>query len=114
MDKKNEFKFSTLRQFGSENISFTATIYSEKHALAINEIEAQIVQIDTVITKAFIAVQEREISEKALLAAASERRTAEVKKLDEALKEEMRAKKEAQNTMVEAERLSKKLGKNGK
>lgn len=111
MDKKNEFKFSTLRQFGSENISFTATIYSEKQALSADEIAEQIDQIDTVIQNGFVAVQEREINEKQLLADASERRTAEVKKLDEALKKEMDAKAAAGDTMKKAEKLSDKLAK---
>ena len=64
------------------------------------------------LNKAFIAVQEREISEKALLAAASDRRKSEVAKLDEALKAEMEEKKVAQRTMEEAVRLDKKLNKN--
>ena len=107
----NEFKFSTLRQFGSEQVSFTSTIHSTEAVLPQSEIEAQVKMIGTVIEKAFIGVQEREISEKALLIAASERRTAEVKKLDESLKEEMKAKSDAQKTMHDAERLSKKLSK---
>ena len=60
----NEFKFSTLRQFGSENVSYTATIHSDKQVLTDVEIDQQINQIDVAISKAFIAVQEREISEK--------------------------------------------------
>jgi hypothetical protein len=111
MDKQNEFKFSTLRQFGSENLSFTATIFSDKQALSTKEIKEQIDQIGSAVTLAFIGVQEREISEKALLVAASERRTAEVAKLDAALKDEMTAKQNAQRTMKEAERLSNKSKK---
>jgi len=107
----NEFKFSTLRQFGSENVSFTATVHSDNATLSEKEIEAQINQIDTALTKAFIAVQEREINEKQLLVNASERRRAEVAKLDASLKEEMKAKELAQKTMAEAEKLSKKLSK---
>jgi len=107
----NEFKFSTLRQFGSENVSFTSTIHSTDAVLPESEIEAQVAMISTLINRAFIATQEREISEKALLVAASERRTAEVKKLDEALAKEMKAKSDAQKTMHDAERLSKKLAK---
>lgn len=112
MNKQNEFKFSTLRQFGSENISFTATVVSDKPALSDAEIQAQITQINSVINKGFVAVQEREISEKELLANASERRRAEVKKLDDALKLEMDAKQVAEKTMRDAEKLSKKYGKN--
>jgi hypothetical protein len=111
MEKKNEFKFSVLRQFGSENISFTATIQSDKTMLSEAEIDQQVFQTDMLIRKAFIGVQEREISEKALLAEASERRRAEVAKLDEALKAEMKAKESAQKTMKDAERASKKLTK---
>ena len=109
--EKNEFKFSTLRQFGSENISFTATLYSDKTSLTNEEQDEQINQVSSLINKAFIAVQEREISEKALLVGASERRRAEVVKLDTALKEEMKAKVDAEKTMKEAERLSNKLNR---
>jgi hypothetical protein len=109
MDKLNEFKISALRQFGSENISFNATIFSPKQTLSDDEIQAQVDQINKVINQTFISVQEREISEKSLLVAASERRTAEVAKLDAALKEEMRQKDEAHKTMKQAEKLSNKL-----
>lgn len=105
----NEFKFSSLRQFGSENVSFTATIHSIKAVLSDNEIEEQVGQVSTLLNRAFIAVQEREISEKALLVAASERRTAEVAKLDAQLKLEMEAKSKAGDTMRKAEKLSNKL-----
>ena len=108
----NKFKFSTLRQFGSENISFTSEIESDQEVLSPDQIESQIGQVNELLNKAFIAVQEREISEKALLAAASDRRKAEVAKLDEALKAEMEEKKVAQRTMEEAVRLDKKLNKN--
>lgn len=108
---QNEFKFSTLRQFGSENVSFTATIHSDKTVLSQEEIQGQIKQIDDCITKAFIAVQEREISEKELLAQASDRRRAGVAKLDEALKAEMKEKAKSKLTLQEAEHLAKKLDK---
>jgi hypothetical protein len=111
MDKQNEFKFSTLRQFGSENVSFTATIYSSSQSLTEKEIEEQVEQIDRVITQSFKGVQEREISEKALLAAASDRRREEVAKLDEALKAEMETKKKAEVTMSQAQKASNKLTK---
>jgi len=107
----NEFKISTLRQFGSENVSFTSTVQSKNMTLSDKEIADQIEQISKVINKAFIAVQEREISEKQLLADASERRTAEVRKLDEALKVEMEEKKKAQETITQAQRLSDKIMK---
>ena len=48
----NEFKFSALRQFGSENVSFTATVHSEKAILSPEEIQAQINQIGISINKA--------------------------------------------------------------
>jgi len=112
MTNQNEFKFSALRQFGSENISFTATIHSDEQTLTDKEIQSQIDQISKSIEVAFIAVQEREISEKELLVNASERRTAEVKKLDVALKAEMDAKSEAGNTLRKAEKLSDKITKN--
>jgi hypothetical protein len=105
----NEFKFSALRQFGSENVSFTATVHSEKNVLSEEEIQAQINQISTSINKAFIACQEREISEKDLLAAAADRRRVAIGKLDQALKDEMVEKVKAEGTMKEAEKLSKKL-----
>lgn len=109
---KNEFKFSTMRQFGSEQFSFTSTVHSDNLALSENEISEKVKEISTAVTKAFIEVQEREISEKDLLIGASERRTAAVKRLDEALKEEMKVKSEAKDTMVAAEKLSRKLTKN--
>ena len=84
---------------------------SDKQVLSEEEIQAQIKQIDLAINKAFIAVQEREISEKQLLADASDRRKVEVQKLDKALKDEMEAKSNAQITMKKAERESKKYTK---
>ena len=107
----NKFKFSTLRQFGSENISFTTEIESDKITLSEEELQGQVDQVNTLLNKAFITVQEREISEKALLVAAADRRRSEVAKLDEALKQEMEQKKVAQKTMDEAAKLSKKLNK---
>lgn len=111
MNKQNEFKFSTLRQFGSENMSFTATIHSDKEILSDEEVQGQINQIDNAIKRAFKGTQEREISEKAVLAEASDRRRDAVAKLDASLKEEMKVKDDAQKTMKDAERLSKKLTK---
>jgi hypothetical protein len=109
MDKLNEFKFSTLRQFGSENVSFTATILSSNLTLTEKEIVDQINQIDMVITNSFEGVQKREISEKALLAKMADRRREEVAKLDDALKAEMETKKKAEVTMAQAKKASNKL-----
>ena len=103
---KNEFKLSTLRQFGWENFSFTATVHSDNLTLTDEEIAKSIAKIDTAINKAFIACQEREISEMELLANASERRAVEIKKRDDALKAEMEVKKNATNTLKCAEKLS--------
>lgn len=105
----NEFKISALRQFGSENVSFTATIHSDKETLTREQVRAQVDQITTVIDKSFRAAQEREFTEKELLAIASERRTAQVKKLDDALRAEMAEKQKAQQTIRDAEKASKKL-----
>ncbi len=110
----NKFKFSVLRQFGSENISFTSEIESPNQALTEDELLKQIEQIDTVINSAFIAVNEREISEKDILAGYSERRREAVAKLDQALKLEMTQKAKAKLTMQEAENLQRKLDKIGK
>ena len=111
---QNEFKFSALRQFGSENISFTATLHSDNLTLTDDEIQGQLNQVSVLIEKAFIATQEREISEKALLVAASDRRRVEVEKLDAALKAEMDAKSQASDTMRKAEKLSDKLTRHAK
>jgi len=105
----NEFKFSALRQFGSENVSVTTTIHSDRETLTSEQIQAQVDQITTVIDKSFRAAQEREFTEKELLAIASERRTEQVKKLDDALRAEMAEKQKAQQTIREAEKASKKL-----
>lgn len=102
----NEFKFSTLRQFGSENVSFTATIHSESTLLTDDEIAEQIEQIDKVINTSFIATNEREIKEKDILAEYSGRRKEAVAKLDESLKVEIKAKKEAEDTLKMAEKIS--------
>ena len=109
MTEKNEFKFSTLRNFGSEQFSFSAIIHSEKTTLTDAEIADGIKQIDIAISKAFKSCSDREISEMAVLAEASERRAIEVKKRDDALKAEMEVKKNATNTLKSAEKLSDKL-----
>ena len=104
----NEFKFSTLRQFGSENISFTATVHSNSFALTEKEIQTQLESIDSIIRQNFEKIQQREEREKELLIAGADKRAALVKKLDDSLKAEMKAKEDAGRTMKEAERLSKK------
>lgn len=111
MTEKNEFKFSTLRNFGSEQFSFSSVIHSDKTTLSEEEIIEGVSQINTAINMAFVACQEREISEMELVAQLSERRTAEIKKRDESLKKEMDAKKEATQTLKSAEKLSDKLSK---
>lgn len=107
----NKFKFSSLRQFGTENFSFTAEIESENKSLTTAEMDSGIEQINSAISKAFIACQNREISEMSVLADASERRTVEITKRDEQLKLEMTAKTNAGKTLKEAEKLSDKLTK---
>lgn len=107
----NKFKISALRQFGSENVSFTAEIESENQTLSPEEMKAQVTQIDTMIKEAFVQVNEREIAEKEVLANFSEKRRAAVAKLDEALKEEMRTKALAEGTRDEAIRLDERLKK---
>ena len=109
MEKLNEFKLSALRQFGSENMSFTATVYSDKKTLTDAELTAQINQVGEAITKAFISVQERGMKEQSILTESSERRRESVKKLDDALKAETETAKEANRTKTLAERLN---GKN--
>lgn len=104
----NEYKFSALRQFGSENVSFTSTI-SKEDMLDEADIEQQAALIDKFISKAFRKSQDREIAEKALLAEYSDRRKEEVVRLDKALQEEMDAKTQAQQTMGKAGRLDKAL-----
>ena len=111
MTDKNEFKFSTLRNFGSEQFSFSAILHSDKTELTIAEIESSIKQIDTAISKAFKSCSDREISEMAVLADASERRATEIKKRDDALKAEMKVKEDATKTLKTAEALSDKITK---
>lgn len=108
-EQLNEFKFGTLRNFGSEQFTFNAVIHSDKTKLTDEEIMEGVTQIDTAIKSAFIACQEREIGEMALVADLSERRTTEIKKRDDSLKKEMEAKQEATKTLKTAERLSDKI-----
>ncbi|MDE2020606.1 MAG: hypothetical protein KGJ13_09750 [Patescibacteria group bacterium] len=107
----NKFTFNILRQFGTENFSFKAESESEKSVLSDDEMKSQLEQIDRAIRNSFIACQEREISEKGLLAEASDRRREAVNKLDEALKREMKQKAQSQLTLQEAEKLNRKLEK---
>jgi hypothetical protein len=111
MTDKNEFKFSTLRNFGSEQFSFSAIIHSEKTTLTDMEIADGIKQIDTAISKAFKSCSDREIGEMAVLAENSERRATEIKKRDDALKAEMKVKEDATKTLKQAETLSDKITK---
>ena len=105
MDKKqNEFKVSALRNFGTENISFTATILSENSSLTPEEIKALVANCSQAITEAFHASCEREISEKSFLVENSHRRAEAVQKLDEALAEEIKVKQHAGKTIKEAEK----------
>jgi len=107
----NEFKFSALRQFGSENVSLTSTIHSDDPVLTDEEIDKQVALIDKFINKSFRKCNEREIGEKEVLMEFADKRRAGVAKLDAALKEEMVAKVKAEGSMKEAEKLSKKLNK---
>src|ERR1035437_3175891 len=109
MTEKNEFKISTLRNFGSEQFSFNAVIHSEKTSLSENEIINSVNNIDTAIKMAFVACQEREIGEMHLVADLADRRTAEITKRDESLKKEMEAKISATNTLKGAQKLSDKI-----
>ncbi len=112
MEQLNEFKFSTLRQFGSESITFSATVHSKNMALSDEEIKEQLNMIDTLLKEEFTLIQEREISEKEALTLGSEKRTATVRALDDALKAEMQAGNDAKFTMKKAEQLSNKINKN--
>ncbi len=103
--KVNEFKFSALRNFGSENISFTATVYSKEMTLSEEQIQAQVDQVSSLIAKALKATTYREIDEKKLFAETSKARMESVKMLDEALKDEMKVAKEASKTAVDAQRM---------
>lgn len=111
MNELNEFKFQINRQFGTEQIVFTATIKSKNIALSDQEIKENTHQLDTIIKESFTAIQEREMFEKERLIEASERRVNLVKKLDEQLKEEMKVKKAAEVTMRDSAKLSNKLEK---
>ena len=108
----NEFKISALRQFGSENVSFSAIVHSDKQTLSEEEIAEQVNQVSVVIGKAFKSVIDREISEKDVLIEASERKVAAVKRYDDQLKAEMKVKTDAGQTLKDAERLDRKLTKN--
>lgn len=108
MDKKlNEFKISAMRNFGSENISFTSTVYSSNMVLTDEEVTNQINQISTVIDKALRATSEREITEKSFFAETSARRTEATQKLTEALKVETEVALEGQSMVIKAERINK-------
>jgi hypothetical protein len=110
MENKNEFVFSTLRQFGSENISFKATILSDKTSLTEKEIKDNISGIDLLIREAFIQSEKRANDERVILSANADLRAEGIRKLDKSLQDEIQAKKDAQKTMFEAEKVAKKLG----
>ena len=110
--KQNEFKFSTLRQFGAgENISFNTTIYSENNELTDEEIDAVINNIDKVMTKSFRSVEERNISDKDILAEFADKRREAMKKYDDAVKLEMEQVRASSQTAREAQKLSDKLSR---
>ena len=112
MEKKlNEFKFSSLRQFGSENISYTATIFSDKIALSDSEIKEQVDSIDSIIRFAFSQSEIRANDEREILSANADKRAEGIRKLDKSLQDEIQAKKDAQKTMQEAQRISNKITK---
>lgn len=97
-----------MRNFGSEQVSFTANIFSESAILSQEEINAQIEQIHGFIEKAFTKCLDREISEKEVLIEYSGKKRDAVAKYDEALKQEMETTRLAQQTMKEAEKQSRK------
>lgn len=106
MDPKlNEFKFSALRNFGSENISFTATIYSTEKTLKDEEIQSQVDMVNSLISKALKSTTYREIDEKKLFAETSKARTESIRELDAALSEEISTVKQSNKTVLEAQRL---------
>lgn len=103
----NEYKFSALRQFGSENVSVTSTVHADK--LTEEDIDAQVALIDKSLFKAFKATQQREMNEKAILVEFADKRRVEVEKSTAALKAEMDAKEEAMRVMGQAKKLSKAI-----
>lgn len=99
----NEFKISALRQFGSENISFTATIHSDNKSLSNEEIQEQVSQYDQVIRTGFAAVCKREIDEKVILKEQSVVRQKANEELNHQLEEEVKSaeKMKANGTKLE-------------
>lgn len=71
----NSFKLSVLRNFGSENASFTAEVQSDKFVLSDVEMQELVDQSDSIVQKAFSKVCEREIREKEDLLKQSDKRT---------------------------------------
>ena len=94
----NEFKVSVLRNFGSENISFTSTINSDKLVLSESEITQLINQTDSLVSKAFTKVCEREIREKEELLAQSDKR----KEANETLAKKIKSEHEGAEKLNEA------------
>jgi len=107
-EQLNEFKISSLRSFGPQNISFTATVHSKNMLLTDEEIAAQVAQIDKVVLAAFIASNEQVISENEILASYSDRRKAAIAKKDKALSDEMAQSEESKKTLAKAQKLSDK------
>ncbi len=106
----NEFKISALRQFGSENISFTATIHSESQTLTPEEVQAQIDQYDLVIRTGFAAVCKREIDEKVILKDQSVQRQKANEELNAQLESEVAS---ANKMKASGTKLEKLITKNG-
>lgn len=70
----NEFKFSVLRNFGSEQFSFTANVHTENMTLTEEEILNQTSQVGSAVDKMFDNTCAREVSEKKKLTAQSKAR----------------------------------------
>lgn len=104
----NEFKLSSLRQFGSENFSFTATIRSDEKTLTEEEMNAQVEQISTLINKAFKSVCDREIYEKKILTEQSAVRLVANEELNKQLEAES---KSVERMTSNGNRLSKLINK---
>lgn len=106
--KLNEFKFGSLRSFGSEQISFNTVIYSPNAFLTEQEIKGSVASIDTFIRSAFIDSEKRANDERTILAENSKKRTEGILALDKAQKAETEARKQIQRSVDEAERVANK------
>lgn len=110
----NTFKVSGLRSFGTEQISFTADISSEKMSLSESEIKSLVDNLNTAIDNGFISAMDRGVNEKLISADYAEKSAANISKLNEALQKEVKAKEEAQKTMYNAEKVAIKVDKSKK